>query len=116
MLSTFPTFPPLLPEVPPYPTFRPLPLTTTLQPQVFALGGDPLFGQIVKAGEPVLSAAVGKIYNKYVMLLLTTPTQHPTHARPRCLALASPNPNLPFNAPAAASPHPARPSQVHLVG
>lgn len=26
---------------------------------VFALGGDPVFGQIVKAGEPVLAAAVG---------------------------------------------------------
>ena len=31
---------------------------------VFALGGDPLFGQIVKAGEPVLSAAVGLLYGK----------------------------------------------------
>lgn len=32
---------------------------------VFALGGDPLFGQIVKAAEPVLAAVVGAIcYNK----------------------------------------------------
>ena len=32
---------------------------------VFALGGDPLFGQIVKAAEPVLAAAVGTVfYNK----------------------------------------------------
>ena len=32
---------------------------------VFALGGDPLFGQIVKAGEPVISAVVGTaVYNK----------------------------------------------------
>lgn len=32
---------------------------------VFALGGDPLFGQIVKAGEPVLAALVNTIvYNK----------------------------------------------------
>ena len=29
---------------------------------VFALGGDPLFGQIVKAGEPVLSAVVNTIF------------------------------------------------------
>jgi len=29
---------------------------------VFALGGDPLFGQIVKAGEPVLSAIVNTIF------------------------------------------------------
>eukprot|EP00629_Pelagomonadales_sp_RCC1024_P017394 CAMPEP_0119274004 /NCGR_PEP_ID=MMETSP1329-20130426/11312_1 /TAXON_ID=114041 /ORGANISM="Genus nov. species nov., Strain RCC1024" /LENGTH=337 /DNA_ID=CAMNT_0007274277 /DNA_START=79 /DNA_END=1092 /DNA_ORIENTATION=- len=29
---------------------------------VFALGGDPLFGQIVKAGEPVLSAVVSTIF------------------------------------------------------
>ena len=29
---------------------------------VFALGGDPLFGQIVKAGEPVLSAAVNTLF------------------------------------------------------
>jgi len=28
---------------------------------VFALGGDPLFGQIVKAGEPVLSALIGTV-------------------------------------------------------
>jgi solute carrier family 35 protein E1 len=32
---------------------------------VFALGGDPLFGQIVKAGEPVLSAFVGVFYGKF---------------------------------------------------
>jgi len=32
---------------------------------VFALGGDPLFGQIVKSGEPVLSALVNTVfYNK----------------------------------------------------
>jgi len=32
---------------------------------VFALGGDPLFGQIVKAGEPVFSALVATlVYNK----------------------------------------------------
>ena len=31
---------------------------------VFALGGDPLFGQIVKAGEPVLSAIVNTIFYK----------------------------------------------------
>eukprot|EP00580_Thalassiosira_gravida_P000407 CAMPEP_0201616044 /NCGR_PEP_ID=MMETSP0492-20130828/32885_1 /ASSEMBLY_ACC=CAM_ASM_000837 /TAXON_ID=420259 /ORGANISM="Thalassiosira gravida, Strain GMp14c1" /LENGTH=338 /DNA_ID=CAMNT_0048083891 /DNA_START=13 /DNA_END=1029 /DNA_ORIENTATION=+ len=32
---------------------------------VFALGGDPLFGQIVKSAEPVLAAVVGTIfYNK----------------------------------------------------
>jgi solute carrier family 35 protein E1 len=32
---------------------------------VFALGGDPLFGQIVKAGEPVMAAMVGFfIYGK----------------------------------------------------
>jgi solute carrier family 35 protein E1 len=32
---------------------------------VFALGGDPLFGQIVKAAEPVLAAIVGTVfYNK----------------------------------------------------
>ncbi|KAL7536179.1 hypothetical protein ACHAXR_008333, partial [Thalassiosira sp. AJA248-18] len=32
---------------------------------VFALGGDPLFGQIVKSAEPVLAAAVGTVfYNK----------------------------------------------------
>mmetsp|Transcript_12301 Transcript_12301/g.25888 ORF Transcript_12301/g.25888 Transcript_12301/m.25888 type:complete len:339 (-) Transcript_12301:309-1325(-) len=29
---------------------------------VFALGGDPLFGQIVKAGEPVISAVVNTIF------------------------------------------------------
>ena len=29
---------------------------------VFALGGDPLFGQIVKAGEPVVSAIVNTIF------------------------------------------------------
>jgi solute carrier family 35 protein E1 len=29
---------------------------------VFALGGDPLFGQIVKAGEPVLSAVVNTLF------------------------------------------------------
>ena len=29
---------------------------------VFALGGDPLFGQIVKSGEPVLSALVNTIF------------------------------------------------------
>ena len=29
---------------------------------VFALGGDPLFGQIVKSGEPVLSAAVNTVF------------------------------------------------------
>lgn len=29
---------------------------------VFALGGDPLFGQIVKAGEPVLSAVVNTVF------------------------------------------------------
>jgi len=29
---------------------------------VFALGGDPLFGQIVKSGEPVLSAIVNTIF------------------------------------------------------
>ena len=29
---------------------------------VFALGGDPLFGQIVKAGEPVLSALVNTVF------------------------------------------------------
>lgn len=29
---------------------------------VFALGGDPLFGQIVKSGEPVLSAVVNTIF------------------------------------------------------
>lgn len=29
---------------------------------VFALGGDPLFGQIVKAGEPVLSAIVNTVF------------------------------------------------------
>jgi solute carrier family 35, member E1 len=29
---------------------------------VFALGGDPLFGQIVKAGEPVMAAAVGLVF------------------------------------------------------
>ena len=29
---------------------------------VFALGGDPLFGQIVKAGEPVMSAIVNTLF------------------------------------------------------
>ena len=29
---------------------------------VFALGGDPLFGQIVKAGEPVVSAVVNTVF------------------------------------------------------
>jgi solute carrier family 35 protein E1 len=29
---------------------------------VFALGGDPLFGQIVKSGEPVLSALVNTVF------------------------------------------------------
>jgi len=29
---------------------------------VFALGGDPLFGQIVKAAEPVLSALIGTVF------------------------------------------------------
>ena len=36
---------------------------------VFALGGDPLFGQIVKAGEPVLSAFVGFfVYGKKITM------------------------------------------------
>jgi len=39
---------------------------------VFALGGDPLFGQIVKAGEPVLAAAVGLIvYGKTISMTKT---------------------------------------------
>ena len=29
---------------------------------VFALGGDPLLGQIVKAGEPVMSAIVNTLF------------------------------------------------------
>mmetsp|Transcript_3243 Transcript_3243/g.7494 ORF Transcript_3243/g.7494 Transcript_3243/m.7494 type:complete len:290 (-) Transcript_3243:166-1035(-) len=39
---------------------------------VFALGGDPLFGQIVKAGEPVLAAAVGLgVYGKTISMTKT---------------------------------------------
>ena len=48
---------------------------------VFCLGADPLFGQIVKAGEPVMSALVNTIFYKKApsapkMVCLVFSTQH----------------------------------------